>query len=416
MVTSGGFLKFLSTYNQILLYQKILSFLLGCRDKCRSLQNNGEIPCIANIDRFMLGEPKGHVLVIMKTSAWLKAVQVNPYIQVFNIVGLTWEVVKAFNKKGYLVDLVDYDARGFTPLKKQYSLIFAHGPFCREIIDAYPSVTPVLQYASGAYWKAFNQMSEERYVHFSKRCHVPVVSRFKRSMAGIEDGEEYLARRADFAFLSGPRTVATFEGISKNMELLYLGSYIDYSLRNIEKDFEAGRTNFIYVAGSGGNIQKGMDLLIEAFGQTPELNLYIYCMVEDEILLAYRKQLTSPNIHYIYHLRFPVFRNKLLQLLSRINFTVNAPIDTGPGTAMIGSIGLGLIPAGYIDIEGNSEDSCLAEDYSIETLVRTFKAASSKDAAWCERASKLNIEKYEKLHNPESFGKNFYDYLGRIIG
>jgi hypothetical protein len=41
----------------------------------------------------------------------------------------------------------------------------------------------------------------------------------------------------------------------------------------------------------------------------------------------------------------------MANLMKWINYNVSAPIDTGTGTAFVGSLGLGLIPVGYVDID-----------------------------------------------------------------
>ena len=161
-----------------------------------------------------------------------------------------------------------------------------------------------MQYSSTSYWKEFNRMSRERYDDFCRRtgtCHP--VRRFARSFYGTEEGEEYLARRADATFLAGPRTAATFNGVSRNMTLLYLGSYVEKDLLvpGLRLPGPREETRFLYSAGTMGNVQKGLDLLIEAFARLPHLHLYIYCQVEEEVRRAYQKELALPNIHYIYH-------------------------------------------------------------------------------------------------------------------
>lgn len=399
---------------RIIIFERLLGSLNRWLRKMFIKDGVTNVRFIENIDTFLEKEPKGYVLLVLKPLAWIRAKTNYPNIAMFNIDGLVYEMVKAFNRIGYLVDIVDYTISNFIPPKKNYKIVVVHGGNCKIIIDHLPADIIVIHYASGAYWKSFNDMSMERYKNYSLRKHTAIPSRFERSLAGTETGEEYLAKRANYSFVSGPRTLETFRGISKNMHLLYLGAYIDYDLRNISKDYEAGRKNFIYVAGTGGNIQKGMDLLIEAFMRLPNLNLYIYCNIEDDILYSYKKELSAQNIRYIYHLRLPVFRKKLISILSEINFTISAPINTGPGTAFIGSMGLGLIPVGYVDIEGESDDSCLTEEYSIESLVGIIMEASKKNKEWCQNASQLNIQKYEMLHNPESFGKNFTSYLNSL--
>jgi hypothetical protein len=369
---------------------------------------------IESIDRFCLpGQARKRALISLLPSAWERGIAQYPNIKYFNQDGLTVEIIKALNELGYVVDLVDWKHPDFIPARP-YDFYMGHGGFAghtRRVIDHLPRETFVLNYASGAYGEAFNRMSQERYDNFCKRKSLPFKRSFVRSLLGTEADENYLARRADATFLSGPRTCATLDGISKKTALLYLGSYVDQSLLVQDRDFEAGRRNFIYVAGTGGNVQKGMDLLLETFSRLPEYHLYIHCRVEAEVLSAYRRELALPNIHYTYHYSRGPLRGQLLQLLRKINFTISAPIDTGPGTAFLGSMGLGLIPVGYVDINGDDADSVLTDSYSIDGLMKIVQKASSMSAEWCREASRRTIMRYHRLHVPSAFGGNFKQML-----
>ena len=244
--------------------------------------------------------PTRQALISLSPSAWSRALAEYPNIRFFNVDGLTYEIVKALNTKGYSVDIVDAGISGVEP-RKHYDFFLGHGGNMRSILDRLPKETFVMNYASGAYWKEFNRMSQERYDNFCRRKGLPPVRDFVRSLRETGEGEEYLVRRADATFLSGPRTVATFRGVTDRISLLYLGASVESDYRVEDRDFEAGRKNFVYVAGTGGNMQKGMDLLLEAFARMPDLHLYIYCKVEEEVRRAYRRELALPNIHFVYH-------------------------------------------------------------------------------------------------------------------
>ena len=366
---------------------------------------------IEGIDRFCRpAAAKRRALLSLSPSAWLRAAAQYPDVRVFNIDGLTIEVVRALNTLGYVVDIADCTVPGFEP-SRAYDFYLGHGGHGRSILDRLPASTFVLHYASGAYWSAFNRMSQDRYDEFYRRTGQERRQGFVRSLEGTEEGEEYLARRADSTFVCGPRTAATFQGIAKRVYVLYLGAYIEESLKPQARDFDEGRRHFVYVAGTSGNIQKGMDLLLEVFAAMPAVHLHIHCRVEAEILRAYGRELASPNIHYTYLYEWGPFRRRLRELIGRANFTLSAPIDTGCGTAFLGSMGLGLVPVGYADIEAGPSESVLAVSASIDALREAVRCASTQSVEWCREASRLTLARYHRLHAPPVFGENFKKML-----
>ena len=161
-------------------------------------------------------------------------------------------------------------------------------------------------------------------------------------------------------------------------------AFVEDDLIVKDRDFDEGRKGFIYVAGSLGNVQKGLDVLLDTFARTPELNLYIYCNVEEEVRTLFRKELSLPNIRYIYHYRFGPLRKHLRSILKRVNFTITAPIDSGIGTAFLGSVGIGLIPVGFVDMPCSPASSHLADSWQVESLVRNVREASRMPVEWCQ--------------------------------
>jgi glycosyltransferase involved in cell wall biosynthesis len=374
------------------------------------LRKRKEPPAIiSDIDYFKNGSPKDkRALISLSPGAWLCALRENPDIKLFNYVGLTFEMVKVLNKNGYLVDIVDFNIE-YLPDKK-YDLFIGHGGKCRTIIDNLAPATRILQYVSGAYWKQFNQMSEERYTAFTKRKNVNEKLTFKRSLVGLIEGEEYLTNKANVLFtFECPRTIKTYGEYKNKFYFTGYGAYLDqrFGVSQEERNFDDGKRNFIYVGGTSGNIQKGMDLLIEAFTRTPELNLFIYCKVEQEILKYYKEELMANNIRYIYHWRFSPFQEKLKKLLRKVNFTIHAPINAGIGTAFAGSMGVGMIPVGYIDLMAPQDSCVLSDSWDIDALVYCAKEASRKSTAWCKNASELTIKNYQDNWSVESFAEKF---------
>jgi hypothetical protein len=96
-------------------------------------------------------------------------------------------------------------------------------------------------------------------------------------------------------------------------------------------------------------VQKGLDLVIAAFAETPEATLYLASVIEPEILRGMKAQLRARNIHYVHHRRrdsglFPWLRE-------RCAFTVLCGLNSGQSTALVGCLGEGYIPV--VNAESN---------------------------------------------------------------
>jgi hypothetical protein len=402
---------------KILIFQILIDYLYS---KITHLNNysdkNHKLTVIEDINHFQPQLPKNkRALIKLSPIAWLTAIKEHPNIRHFNYTGLTYEMVKALNNNGYIVDICDVFEE-FIPTKV-YDLFIGHGGKCVKTIDKLDQRTTILQYVSGEYWKGFKKESVERYAAFKERNKVKENLVIRREIEDMIVGEECLTKKADRLFTSKcPRMIESFGDYKKKFFFTGYAAYIEELLfvPQSEKDYDNGRNNFIYVGGTGGNIQKGMDILIETFIKTPDLNLFVYCKVEKEILTYYKKELNAKNIHYIYHWRFSPFRKELRNLLRITNYTVHAPINTGLGTAFIGSMGLGLIPVGYVDLVAPENSCVLSDSWRIESMVQCVKDASNKSKEWCKNASELTVGNFKDYFSVEGFRIKFNQLIEEI--
>lgn len=385
---------------------------LGSLIKKRKQASTSSASCLGeveNVEYFKEGvDFSRKALIMLYPDAWLSAVEEHPDIKLYNHTGFVYSIVKALNLNGYSVDLIHPNSD--FKVEKDYDVFIGHGAKSRKFVEQLSSETIIYQYISGLYYKVFNKESDARYERFKLKYNVQESLNHNRSMDGMHDGLEFLNDAADVLFtINCPRMCAAYGQYSHKFYYTGLGAYLDptFVVDEAKRDFDKGRKNFIYVGGTKGNLQKGLDLLIEAFSKRPDLNLYIYCKVEEEIMTYCKKELRSKNIHYIYHWRFPVFEKKLRKLLMQCNFSVHAPINIGMGTAFMATLGLGMIPVGYLDINEPSGDEVLSDDWSVDSLIDSITKASQMPVEWCAKASKCSILRYEKYCDPQAVEQNF---------
>ena len=397
--------------NLLLIY--ILESLVKAK---RGFQRRAKsISFIENIDHFKAESPKAKraLISIWPVGAWFTALREYPRIKFFNSDGLVYIMVKVLNELGYIVDIVDRLDAAFRPAK-HYDLFIGHGGNQSALVDALEKDnTLILQYVSQAYWKEFLRQSTERYTSLCVRKVIPPITTHARLHTEEQkQGEEHLAEHARYFFTgNSPRMIKGYGKYADKIRPVGWASYLEEDLVVNDRDFDAGRKGFIYVAGSLGNIQKGFDLLLDTFARTPELTLYIYCNVEREVRALYRKELSLPNIRYIYHYRFGFLRERLRSILRRVNFTITAPIDTGIGIAFLGSVGVGLIPVGYVDMPCSPADSQLADSWQVDSLVKNVREASRMPVEWCQQASALCIQNFRENWSAEAFERRFSEFV-----
>ena len=68
--------------------------------------------------------------------------------------------------------------------------------------------------------------------------------------------------------------------------------------------------NFIYLSGTNGNIQKGADILIEAFFELKDQHLYIFSRLEDDVL-NFQKTKSASGTASAAQVRQPVYTSSV---------------------------------------------------------------------------------------------------------
>ena len=94
---------------------------------------------------------------------------------------------------------------------------------------------------------------------------------------------------------------------------------------------------------------------------------------------------------------------------------MHAPINIGMGTAFMATLGVGMIPVGYLDINDPTDDEVLSSDWSVESLMVAVTKASEMPVYWCKKASSASLVRYKHYCDPQEVEKNFTRAVGCSI-
>jgi len=185
------------------------------------------------------------------------------------------------------------------------------------------------------------------------------------------------------------------------------------AVQTIDKDFDKGRKHFLFFSG-GGNVHKGLDLLLEAFSNI-DLHLHICQNLQPDFSFLYKNELNNlPNIHFygFVKMRSP----KFLNLINRCNWVISASCVEGQPGAIIECMGYGLIPIlsdeNNIDLEdwGLRLTNC-----QISNIRNTVLQASLMPTDECRRRVQRVVTAAKQLYSVEAFRTSFMKAVQEIV-
>jgi hypothetical protein len=325
----------------------------------------------------------------------------------FSNLGIAQQIPQVLNELGYIVDIIQFDTKGWK-LSKRYDLFIGHGGVnFEDILCQLPKDAVRIYFSTGLYWKEMNIREAKRIYDLAlRRGYLLPPDRT------IRHSEEYATRASDGIICLG-NTCATntyhdFPLVIGINNATYPVTWSDWKT----KDFEKGRRHFLFFSG-GGNVHKGLDLLLEAFVGT-DLHLHICQSMNGDFAGAYRQELREcPNIHFY----GPVtMRSSQFESLSHLcNWVISATCAEGQPGAIIECMGYGLIPilpeSANIDLE---DFGILLRECTIERIREAVWESALMSISECKQRSLLTHATVGNKYSPERFNSSLKDAVQQI--
>jgi hypothetical protein len=351
---------------------------------------------VFDFSQFMGGQnPRGRALVSFVADSLLQDAACGSSSR-FNPNGACLEIVHALNELGYIVDVVNLTDTAFRP-QKPYDLFICHtSTNYHSIVEHLPPSARIVLYTTGSYGQDSLRHTNERYARFCKSRNLPL-ERVEHCRKVTEQVKAVTS--SDLVFALGNETSATYRGVARRVIAINNAAYLNGDPQVPHKDWTASRQHFLYLGGTG-SVQKGVDLLIEAFAQEPRRHLHICAPLEPVVLRAYRRELSSPNIHYAHHLRF--FPSRMEELMNKCAFAILCGFNSGQSTALLGCLGKGMIPV--VNQEADIEAPGMRiESSSVDGVRSAVQKAAGTDPDTLHGLSRGAIDSFKALYTPEAF-------------
>jgi hypothetical protein len=360
------------------------------------------------------GKSKGAVLLSYITSPFTSSLG-SPHTDPHTSYWECAEIARLFSEKGYDVDVIDWNNTKYIP-RKAYAVC----------IDTHKNLERLSKYLSKNCIKVMHVVSA--YSNFQteaekKRLDSLEIRRGVRLIARRTEESTENPKFADYMEGFGNKRVhQTYERFRKNIFPIKesVSKIFDFPQ---DKDFARARNKFLWFGG-GGAIHKGLDMIVEAFSQMPELHLHIIgpILSEKDFLEEYKSELALPNITLHGRPRIDALGKMTVdgepfeKIANECAALVYMSCSEGTSGAVIQGMHVGMIP--IITPESGIMESApqiLVETPTPEKIKEIVKEFANLPS---EKIKKMALDSWSFArtnYSKEAFSKGYKEFIEKVL-
>ena len=314
------------------------------------------------------------------------------------------QIAQLLVDRGYQVDVVQYNDSRFIP-SAPYDLIVAHPGDVSQRLQALPRTGMRLCLRTGRHAEFVNKVMTERFCRLSQRKGGSLIPPLLRETDAVYENYD---------------AVVCFDGDGSTAETFRVTGLPVYSFRNyanpqlspVRKNYAEARRGFIYMAGHL-HVSKGLDWLIEAFAERPDLHLYICGKLSDELTALYKKELGCSNIHQMGFVQ--LHSEKFKKICRKAAWYISPSATDGCQGTALDAMASGLIPV--------LSDACGVNTYgsglemrpcSPETMRGALDGTLLISAEELEQQSRRSWATVETHYRPRHFLEDWNHILEQV--
>ncbi|OGH66437.1 MAG: hypothetical protein A3B90_00305 [Candidatus Magasanikbacteria bacterium RIFCSPHIGHO2_02_FULL_41_13] len=340
----------------------------------------------------------GRALLYYKTDSLVfRSVANNPsHVNHWEII----EIVRVLNRLGFVVDVIDRTVKPETIASVQdiYQIFIGigagdSGRHYADIAKKVPSAKKVF-YALGPEPDESNRITLARYDYFWER-HPGVKVEIRRTINHVDIDE--CMKHTDAILSCGSEfALHTFDKHHKPVYKLPPSSstLVQFPFASLEKK---DAKKFLYFGGNG-NIVKGLDIVIEAFAELPDYELFICApQTETDFNAFYKETLEkSKNIHFVGFIK--IGGETFYDLTSKCGYVIFPSASEGAATSVTTCMRAGMIPVVTVESGIDSAERCghVIGDIHISALKDLISKLAHKSK---EEVIQKSLETYKESYS-----------------
>jgi glycosyltransferase involved in cell wall biosynthesis len=316
-------------------------------------------------------------------------------------------IARTFQDLGYAVDVIDFRNDEFVP-RKDYVFFVSARTHLESISRRLNKDCIKIAHLETAHFLFNNAAAYARALALQQRRRVT-----STSIRVVEHNRaiEY----CDYAaVLGGEFCMDTYRYAGKPMFRLPVPTMRAYPL-NPDKDFETCRNRFLWL-GSLGFVHKGLDLTLEAFAQTPDLELTVCGRLDrdkDFTRLYHTELYETSNIHPVGWV--DVAGPQFLDLADRCIAVVFPSCSESESCSVLTCMQAGLIPVVTREAGIDVQDfGILLQDASVDEIQEAVQRLTKLPASQLKEMSRKAWEYTRDNHSAEKYARDYRAMIANI--
>lgn len=318
------------------------------------------------------------------------------------------QMAETFLNLGYSVDVISYLNSTFIPQKK-YSFFVAARTNFQKIAELLNKDCIKITHLDTAHWLFNNSAAYKRYLSLQQKKGVTVeTSKIIESNLAIE--------YADYATVLGNRfTISTYSYAKKPIFPLSVPTCTTYSWPE-DKNYEKCRKHYLW-CGSHGAVNKGLDLVLEAFTDMPDYQLTVCGPVNEEKTFEnafYKELYNTSNIHTIGWI--DVCSPEFIELTTNCIGLIYPSCSEGQAGAVVTCIQAGLIPIVSYESGVDVDDfGVTLKDCSVDEIKNSIRKVSALSVSELKQRARKAWEYARANHTIEKYAGEYQKIIEKIM-